>query len=186
MRKFIHILLAIIFLTTFNACGGGGGDLPIIGDDGGGGDSDDGNPADVSLKASPTKLDTGDIIRVAVRITGVEGRFQVKVKYPKQLKFINGSEILQGDGNPGPNKADFSSFITGKRYHYTIFPFYVPGHFGPDGKGTLTFTLQALGKVTDSIEVDTDELDLVNGGTGFDPEDPRFSPLDEVRIEVKG
>jgi hypothetical protein len=170
----------LVTLSFFIACGG----IPGF-DSGGGGDSNDGNPAEVRLKAEPQRIDSGDIVTVEVRITNVSKPFVLKIKHHENLTYVPDSMILFGDGNPGPNIPTPTDFgIINSSTRYLVVPFYAVPHFGERGKGTLSFNFQGTGETNDTIEIDADDGLVEANGLNFNPRSPQFSTLDEVRVRV--
>lgn len=175
MKNILHLLL-IVALTLTSACG-----LPGTG--GGGGGSSDTNPADVTLRIEPNRLDSGDIITVEIRVTNVTDAFVLKVRHNESLAYVPDSMVLYGDGNPGPNIPTPTDFAGEDDIRYLVVPFYAPAHFGAKGRGTLTFNFQGVFEDSARVALDADEFNLV-GPDFFDSNAPRFSAYIEQGVRI--
>ncbi len=160
-------------LLMLSSCGGGGG-----------GGSDFIGAAEVSVRVSPHKIDTGDRAEVSIDVSTVHpnGIF-LKVRIPKALSYVLNSAELEIDGQNidiGPKKN-----VTKDAYTYVVFIF-SQDDFGSDNRGKVRFQLAGNSAIQDGlVEVDADVNDpLVNDNNEFNVDSPEFGAESDASIEV--
>ena len=174
--KLLSALMASALCSVLlTGCGGGGG--------GGGGDNFIG-AANLRVKASPKKIDTGDRTQITIEVSEVnEAGILLKVKFPKGLSYVLSSAFLNVDSNEidiGPDKN-----LTKDNDTYLVF-FLTKADFGSEAQGSVTFQLVGNSVVSEGqIEVDADVNDpLVDDNTEFNVDTPEFGAEDSTDIEV--
>ena len=167
---FLNIFFAL-FLLQLNACGGGGG----------GGSSS--SPAQGSVRASPSSIDSGDTTTVTVDIREVDQTFILKVRYPSGLSFVQSSammELSDTDGIFSHSPAEFNS----DESTYLIF-FLNPNQFSSDGRGKLSFNLIGDETTSGQIGIDMDvENPDVDNSFEFSVANPNFTLISDTSIRV--
>lgn len=156
-------------------CGGGGG----------GGGSSSPEAAEVSVSASPSKIDSGDRTTVTVNIDSINPLgAMIKIRFPSGLAYVKNSSVLFVDGklkdaSPAFNKtADTDSYLV---------YFFSRSTIGENQSGRLELTLTGKSGVEDGhIEVDADVNDPnVADSKEFDAANPKFDAQDKTGIRVK-
>lgn len=168
-----HLLLSTLVLFACSSCGSGGG----------GGDDFIG-AANLSVRTSPSTIDTGDRTQVTIDVRDVhENGILLKVRIPAGLAYVPSSAFLvlnddEIDIGPDKNVAD-------NNRRYLVF-FLDDSEFDEDGAGVVKFQLVGNDSVADGeIEVDADVNDpLVNDNNEFDIEAPEFGAEDSTGITV--
>lgn len=179
-------LLTATLLSSITAgCGGGGG---------GGGDTTYSGAANVSIKASPSKIDTGSRTQVSIDISDVvESGIALKIRYPTGLKYVASSAFLY----VGEKEIDLTPTINTDvtKDDETYLVFYMPQaqfkRSGQDYEGdqaTMRLQLEGREAVQDGkIEVDPDVDDPAeDNASEFDVDTPEFEAEDSTSIEVVG
>jgi hypothetical protein len=179
------ILAATIFALNVVGCGGGGG---------GGGDTSYSGAANVSIRATPSKIDTGSRTQVSIDISDVvESGIAIKIRYPIGLKYVPSSAFL----NVGEKELDLTPTINVdvSKDDETYLVFYVTQsqfkRSGQDYDGEqATMTLQLEGREAvqnGEIEVDPDVDDPAeDNAVEFNVDTPEFEAEDSTPIEVVG
>lgn len=156
-----------------SGCGGGGGD----------GDSFIG-AANLSVRTSPSTIDTGDRTQVTIDVSDVhENGILLKVRIPAALAYVPASAFLIVDDNDidiGPDKN-----VADNNRRFLVF-FLDQNDFDDNGSGKVQFQLVGNDSVSDGeIEVDADVNDpLVNDDNEFDVTSPEFGAEDATDITV--
>lgn len=187
--KYFHLqALLVLSLTshTLLGCGGGGGSSS--GDSGG----DFVGAANVSIRATPSKIDSGDRTRISIDLSDVhENGIAVKVRFPVGLQYVKSSAFL----NVGEKKLDVSPTIneTDEKEDVIYLLFYLkqgqfkrPGEEYSGEQGSLTFQLEGRDSINDGeIEVDPDVDDPAeDNATEFKLDNPEFVAEDSTPIQV--
>jgi hypothetical protein len=179
------ILAATFFAFTGVGWGGGGG---------GGGDTSYSGAANVSIRATPSKIDTGSRTQVSIDISDVvESGIAIKIRYPIGLKYVPSSAFL----NVGEKELDLTPTINVdvSKDDETYLVFYVTQsqfkRSGQDYDGEqATMTLQLEGREAvqnGEIEVDPDVDDPAeDNAVEFNVDTPEFEAEDSTPIEVVG
>ena len=115
------------------------------------------------------------------------GAFSValKVKFPKQLRYISASSYLTVDDSD--SRFDPANSETASGSSYLVF--YVNrNNLGDDENGIVSFEVTGDKRVEDGlIEVDVDIDDPHHSNSSeFEPTDPKFDAQDAVTIQVRG
>jgi hypothetical protein len=179
-------LLGIFLVTSFVAsvvgCGGGGGDDS----------SDFSGAATVSLKLTPSQLDSGDRTLVSVEVGDVHPNgIALKFRYPDGLVYVPKSSVLivDEDGSRISPRVNVASTDGGSTY----LVYYLPQKLFRRAKeiysgepGTVQFQLVGKSAVTDGlVEVDADVDDAnVDNATEFNVAIPEFLAEDQQTISV--
>jgi hypothetical protein len=179
-------LFTATLLSSITAgCGGGGG---------GGGDTTYSGAANVSIKASPSKIDTGSRTQVSIDISDVvEGGIALKIRYPIGLKYVPSSAFL----NVGEKELDLTPTInvdvTKDDETYLVF-YMKQSQFKRSGdqyegeQATMVLLLEGREAVQEgAIEVDPDVDDPAeDNASEFNVDTPEFEAEDSTPIEVVG
>lgn len=179
-------ILSLTLLCSISAgCGGGGG---------GGGDTSFSGAANVSIQASPSKIDTGSRTLVSVDISDVvDSGIALKMRYPLGLKYVASSAFLY----VGEKEIDLTPTINTDvtKDDQTFLVFYMPQaqfkRSGQDYEGeqaTMKLQLEGREEVQNGeIEVDPDVDDPAEDNSSeFKVDTPEFEAEDSTPIEVVG
>ena len=174
--RFLPKVALLLLLTQASGCGGGGG---------GGGDDFIG-AAQVTIRASPSKIDTGDRMLVSVDISEVnENGIALKLKFPDGLTYVpSSSSLVIAD-----QSIDISPTVNQGKFNSVYLVYYLKkGIFGKDNRGTVELFLEGASAVVDgSLGVDADVDDpLIDNSVEFDPNNPDFVAEDSVDVNVEG
>jgi hypothetical protein len=185
MKSFrITFLSATALSLAAIGCGGGGG---------GGGTSYSG-AANVSVRATPSKIDTGSRAQVSIDISDVvESGIALKIRYPTGLKYVPSTAFLE----LGEKEVDLTPTVNVdvSKEDQTYLVFYMPQNqfkkSGRDYEGEqVTMILQLEGREelqNGEIEVDPDVDDPAeNNASEFNVDTPEFEAEDSTPIEVVG
>lgn len=187
MKRF-HFQAVFFSLTSFVVigCGGGGGSSS------GGAEGDFVGAANVSVRTTPAKIDSGDRTLVAIDISDVhESGIAVKIRFPVGLDYVKSSAFL----NVGGKKLDISPTIneTDQKEDVTYLVFYLSqAQFKRSGQeysgeqGALTLQLEGRDSIKEGqIEVDPDVDDPAeDNNMEFKLDNPEFVAEDTAAIEV--
>lgn len=167
------ILLALIgLISLLSGCGGGGGGDGFIG------------AAQVSISATPNRIDTGDRTQLRISISEVhENGIALKIHHPDGLTYVRDSATLIVEGadiDTGP-----LNNVSSETGVFLVF-YFTQSIFGKNDRGELLLELEATGEVSDgSIEVDADVDDpLIDNENEFSVETPEFQGEVSASIEV--
>jgi len=144
--------------------------------------------ANVTINASPKRIDTGDRTRVKLTISDVhEDGILLKIYYPSAFTYVNYSAYLkvndmEYDIDPNVDVAAGESVKSG---HYLVF-FFAKSDFGEKNYGELTLELVGSYSVKDgTIGVDPDVNDLeIPDKDEFNPFDPQYQAEATVVVSV--
>lgn len=179
------LLSAALFISTATGCGGGGG---------GGGDTSYSGAANVSINATPSKIDTGSRTQVSIDISDVvESGIALKMRYPIGLKYVASSAFLY----VGEKEIDLTPTVNTNvtKDDQTYLVFYMPQaqfkRSGQDYEGeqaTMKLLLEGREAVQNGeIEVDPDVDDPAEDNSSeFTIDTPEFEAEDSTPIEVVG
>lgn len=162
-------------LALLSSCGGGGG----------GGDDFVGAGL-VTVRSSPSTIDTGDRMLVTAEVSDLhENGILLKFRYPAGLDYVlDSAELLpQGTDNP----SDIGPAVNAQQDGETFLVFFLQrSQFGSEERGTVSFQLEGIDRVqSGEIEVDADVNDpLVDDSAEFDPESPEFGAEDATSVSV--
>lgn len=172
--QFVKLTAITMIASSLISCGGGSG-----GDDGG-----FIGAANVSLRVSPDKIDTGDRSKVTINITDIhENGILLKVKVPKQLAYVPDTAFLYVNSDEkdiGPDKN-----VTKDNDSFLVF-FLDQADFNDEDEGRIEFQLVGNDKVSEKeVQVDADVNDLqIVDSEEFSAESPEFGAEDAVSLEV--
>ena len=183
----LRLLLSLsLFLTPIIGCGSGGG----------GSSNSSSGAANISVTASPKKIDIQDRTTVRIKLEEVNRNgIVVKVRYPSRLEYVAGTSFLKVDGDDRDITPDVSVQDGNKRYLVFFFP---RSYFGdvPDSEdqdqtstpGELRFELVGKDNLSDgTIEVDVDVDDpTIDNSVEFTLDNTAFQVESEASIEVIG
>lgn len=175
MRKiYIASAFLLIFLTS---CGGGGSD---------GGGSGFVGAAQVSLKASPKTIDTGDRTEVRISVSDVnESGIALKIRFPSSLAYVPSSALLIVDGD----EKDATPTVNASKDDdiYLVF-YFSQDDFGADAEGEVVVLLEGVSsEAAGFIEVDADVDDpAIDNASEFSLEEPEFVAESDSGIVVEG
>lgn len=175
------LFILSLSVLVLSSCVGGGG--------GGGGGGDSLEPAEVIIDASPVKIDSGDRMRVTLDLYNIDEKgVLLKVRYPIQLDYIEGSSYLRVLGekveiNPAVNITTGNS---GEEFTYLVYDLPKTA-FGEQNDATLGFILEGTSATTDGvIAVDPDFNDpSLTIDEKFSGTAPQFDPVQSFGIEVR-
>jgi hypothetical protein len=181
----LTLLSATIVTLTAVGCGGGGG---------GGGDTSYSGAANVSIRATPSKIDTGSRTQVTIDISDViESGIALKIRYPIGLKYVPSTAFLE----VGEKEVDLTPTINVdvSKDDEAYLVFYMPQsqfkRSGQDYEGeqaTMVLQLEGREEVQNGqIEVDPDVDDPAeDNASEFNVDTPEFEAEDSTPIEVVG
>lgn len=181
-------LLTLLLLTStsilLHGCGGGGGD---------GSDETFSGAASVSIRVTPSDIDTGDRAQVELSVGDVsEVGVAIKVRYPSGLRYVSGSatltvETVEKKVNPSANVSSQEAKISYLVFYVPQKSFRRPGEPYSGDPGTLTFQLAGKSEVKDGlVEVDADIDDPTKDNSEeFKITSPEFLADDQAPISVQ-
>ncbi len=164
-------------------CGGGGG---------GGGGGDFVGAANVDVRCSPERIDSGDRTQVNIELSNVhENGIAVKVRYPSGLRYVTGSSFLmvgerEIDVSPTVNVTSDEDDVTYLVFYLSQSQFRRSNQEYSGESGTLLVQLEGRKTVVDGeIEVDPDVDDPAeDNATEFDLANPEFISESSASISV--
>jgi hypothetical protein len=174
--------LSLIALANLAGCGGGGG---------GGGESFFG-AANVSVRATPSRIDSGDRTQVTMELSDVhENGIGVKIRFPAGLRYVQASSFLMVDEKEIDVSPTVNQTIETEELTYLVF-YLSQAQFRRSSReyngepGTLIIQLEGRKAVSDGeIEVDPDVDDPdEDNQVEFDINNPEFVPEGSASIEV--
>ena len=181
-------LLTLALLTTASAvlhgCGGGGGD---------GSDESFSGAASVSIRVTPSDIDTGDRTQVELSVGDVnEVGVALKLRYPSGLRYVSGSATLTVESvekkiNPSVNISSQEAKISYLVFYVPQKSFRRPGEPYSGDPGTVTLQLAGKAQVQDGlVEVDADIDDPAKDNSEeFKITSPEFLADDQAPISVQ-
>lgn len=173
MKSIIKACLCLLTISLLVACGGGGG-----------GNSDDfAGAARLSLKASPTTIDSGDRLKISVEIRDVHPKgIALKIRVPVGLDYVLDSGVLSVNGD----ELDISPTENVISDDMLYLVFYLDAEDFDESTGTVSIEFEGSEEIrSGQIEVDADVDDpLIDNSSEFDIDSPEFDAEDEVTIEV--
>jgi hypothetical protein len=185
MKKSISQIscMVLVAATSFLGCGGGGG---------GGGSGTFYGAANVNVRATPNKIDSGDRTQVNIELSEVhENGIAVKIRFPAGLRYVPGSSFLlvdekEIDVDPTVLQTDDSEDITYIVIYLSQSQFRRSSEEYNGESGTLLVQLEGRETVINGeIEVDPDVDDPAEGNdVEFDIKNPEFVSESSASIEV--
>jgi hypothetical protein len=181
-RTYLLMTLSVITLATLTGCGGGGG---------GGGDSFFG-AANVSVRATPSRIDSGDRTQVTMELSDVhENGIAVKIRFPAGLRYVQASSFLMVDEKEIDVTPTINQTVESEDLTYLVF-YLSQAQFRRSSReyngepGTLIIQLEGRKAVLDGeIEVDPDVDDPdEDNQVEFDITNPEFVSEGSASIEV--
>lgn len=177
-RPLLHAWLLCCFpLAIVTSCGGGGG----------GGSAAANAPGDAALSVERGTVDSGDLFRVNVEMfdpnpTGVI----LKLRFDKAIRYSPNSALL-APGKREQARLDPAFEVTVGDYRYLVF-FISPQAINFRDYLSFGLTLKAIStNAAAPIGVDLDSNDPnVPDSREFDEKRPRFTPLDESWVRIRG
>ena len=176
MKIFPAMLLFLVSLLMLAGCGGGGGD-----------GSDFIGAAQARIEVNPQTIDTGDHIRVTVRISSVhQDGIALKIRFPSGLAYVPSTAFLTVDQHEIDESPEVDVTSETDSKSYLVF-YFTQAIFGEGETGELEIELEGVSEIADGrVEVDADVDDpLISNDTEFDIEAPEFLAEDEAKIEVR-
>lgn len=171
----LAVVLGLLVITCIIGCGSGSG-----GDD----EEDFIGAAIISIRTSPTEVDTGDRTESTIDISEVDtnGIF-LKVRFPEALAYVLNSAKIKVDNVETPFPPSISTTIENE--NYLVFMM-ARSDIGDDNEATLTLQLEGVEAIEDAlIEIDADIDDpLVDNSVEFDPDNPEFGAEDGADVTV--
>lgn len=172
-----YLLSTFTFLLLLSGCSGGGGGDDFIG------------AADVSINASPNRIDSQDRTRVRVSISRVTSEgILLKIRYPRGLTYAPSTSTLVVSEDEFNIEPSINTEIEGDVYlvYFLSSSLFNVQSDDEGDSGELTLELIGVSTVNDgSIEVDADVDDpLVENTVEFDASNPAFEAESETSIEV--
>jgi hypothetical protein len=185
MNKTINLisLIAVAAATNLLGCGGGGGDGdsgPFFG------------AANVDVRTTPSRIDSGDRTQVSIELSDVhENGIAVKIRFPAGLRYVPGSSFLLVDErkidvdptiiqtDPAEDLSYIVTYLTQNQFRRSSEEY--------NGEsGTLLIQLEGRKSVVNGeIEVDPDVDDPAEGNdVEFDISNPEFAAESSASIEV--
>jgi hypothetical protein len=143
-----------------------------------------GNPARLDLRVDPNILDAGDFITTEINISEISKPFILKIRYNNSLKYLKHSMTVY-IGNTNyilPTKPRSYKSANNTNYLVEIFPDIAV--FEQEKKARVVINFQAIAELDDNIAVDADEYLAHLSNSEFDPDNPLFSPIKLVSVEV--
>jgi hypothetical protein len=179
---YLFLLAATISSTTIG-CGGGGG---------GGGGGEFVGAANVSVRCTPNKIDSGDRTQVKIELSNVhENGIAVKIRYPSGLKYVPSSSFLminerELDVSPTVNATSDKEDLTYLVFYLSQSQFRRSNQEYSGESGTLLVQLEGRDTVVDGeIEVDPDVDDPAeDNSVEFDITSPEFISEASASISV--
>ncbi len=167
--------LLLIFIALLSSCGSSGSD-----------DTDFIGAANVQLEVTPTTIDTGDRLRVQIKISDTNlNDLIIKIRYPDSLSYVPSSATIDFQDDPEDATPNFNQTADGE--NYLVF-FISSENFEDFDEATLEVQLRALNDLKGGqLEVDADVDDpLISNSREFDINQPEFTAEDSVTIKVLG
>jgi hypothetical protein len=189
MKKNISSISTFLVLTTAGLLSG------LTGCGGGGGGSDTGSffgAANVNVRATPSRIDSGDRTQVSIELSDVhENGIAVKVRFPAGLRYVPGSSFLlvdekKIDVDPTIIQTDESEDLTYVVTYLSQNQFRRSSEEYNGESGTLLIQLEGRKSVINGeIEADPDVDDPDEGNdVEFDISNPEFVAESSASIEV--
>jgi hypothetical protein len=184
MNKLASPLAIVSSLTALLAgCGGGGG---------GSDSSDFVGAAEVSMQATPTKIDSGDRTLVTTEVSNViESGIALKFRFPDSLRYVPESAFLYVNKKEIDLTPTVNQVSTEERARYVVFYikqnlFAKPGRKYEGEGGTIKLQLEGVKALEEGkIEVDADVDDPAeDNATEFKIDSPEFVAEDDSNIAV--
>jgi hypothetical protein len=181
------VFLSLVFCAATSplyGCGGGGG--------GGTSDPSYSGSADVSVQATPSKIDTGDRTEVSIDISNVNPNgIALKIRYPNGLQYVPSSAKLLTQDKETDLTPTFNLAAPSEPQMYLVF-YLKQRSFRPAGEqyngqsGTVVLQLVGMGAVDGGdIDVDPDVDDrTVDNAVEFNVNQPQFVPESSAGITV--
>lgn len=176
------LYLSLILCSSVFGCGGGGGSS----------DPTYSGSADVSIQATPSKIDTGDRTEVSIEVSNVNANgIALKIRYPNGLQYVPSSAKLLTEEKEADLTPTVNVAAPGEPQMYLVF-FLKQRSFRPTGQqytgqsGTVALQFVGLGAVDGgTIEVDADVDDhSVDNTVEFNVNQPQFVPASSAKITV--
>jgi hypothetical protein len=173
MNSALRICLLLSVISVIAACGGGGG--------GGGSGS-----ATASISASPTTIDTGDVINTRVEVGDADDNgIIVKIRMPSGLGYVKDSATLKVDGKESRRTPNFN--VTASGFRYVVF-FLSKASLGKGNFGEINLQFEGVKAVTSGeIALDVDlNNPLIPNEIEFIAARPEFTAEEQIGIRVRG
>lgn len=182
LRTFTATLLCCVTSLNLAGCGSSGG----------GGGEDFVGAANVSVRSSPRRIDSGDRAQVDIELSEVhENGIAVKVRYATGLRYVPGSAFLligdrELDVSPTANITDDKEDLTYLVFYLSQSQFRRSNREYNGEAGTLRIQLEGRDTIVDGeIEVDPDVDDPAeNNAMEFDIASPEFVSEASASISV--
>lgn len=181
---FKRSLMAVALCAGALACGGGGG--------GSGGSDSFFGAANVDVRVSPSKIDSGDRTQVQIELSDVhENGIAVKIRFPSGLRYVPGSSFLlidskEIDVDPTAVQTDDAEDLSYVVTYLSQNQFRRSSQEYNGESGTLIIQLEGRKAVVDGeVEVDPDVDDPAEDNSiEFDISNPEFVAESSASIEV--
>jgi hypothetical protein len=181
---FKRSLMAVALCAGALACGGGGG--------GSGGSDSFFGAANVDVRVSPSKIDSGDRTQVQIELSDVhENGIAVKIRFPSGLRYVPGSSFLlidskEIDVDPTAVQTDNAEDLSYVVTYLSQNQFRRSSQEYNGESGTLIIQLEGRKAVVDGeVEVDPDVDDPAEDNSiEFDISNPEFVAESSASIEV--
>jgi hypothetical protein len=175
------LLASTVALTGCGGGGGGSGDPAFVG------------AANVTLKTTPSTIDSGDRTLVQAEVSEViENGISLKFRYPESLRYVPKSGVLvfnnkEVDLTPTVNKVSEEEGLVYLVFYLKQSLFTKPGQKYQGEGGEVQIQLEGIKALDDGkIEIDADVDDPAeNNSTEFSIEEPEFVAADEAYIRVR-
>lgn len=185
MKKSLSRMTLVVLAATIGLMGCGGG----------GGGSDSGSffgAANVDVRTTPSRIDSGDRTQVSIELSDVhENGIAVKIRFPAGLRYVPGSSFLMIDDkeidvDPTIIQTDESEDLTYVVTYLTQNQFRRTSEEYNGESGTLLLQLEGRKSVINGeVEVDPDVDDPSEGNdVEFDIRNPEFAAESSASIEV--
>jgi hypothetical protein len=176
-------LLVVLATTGLLGCGGGGG---------GSGSGPFFGAANVDVRTTPSRIDSGDRTQVSIELSDVhENGIAVKIRFPAGLRYVPGSSFLlvdekEIDVDPTIIQTDEAEDLSYVVTYLTQSQFRRSSQEYNGESGTLLLQLEGRKSVIDgAIEVDPDVDDPAESNDiEFDISNPEFAAEGSASIEV--
>jgi hypothetical protein len=176
--------MAVALCAGALACGGGGG--------GSGGSDSFFGAANVDVRVSPSKIDSGDRTQVQIELSDVhENGIAVKIRFPSGLRYVPGSSFLlidskEIDVDPTAVQTDNAEDLSYVVTYLSQNQFRRSSQEYNGESGTLIIQLEGRKAVVDGeVEVDPDVDDPAEDNSiEFDISNPEFVAESSASIEV--
>jgi hypothetical protein len=177
---YVFLLVATITSTAIGCGGGGGGGGEFVG------------AANVSVRCTPKKIDSGDRTQVRIELSNVhENGIAVKIRYPSGLRYVPSSSFLminerELDASPTVNSTSDKEDLTYLVFYLSQSQFRRSNQEYSGESGTLLVQLEGRDTVVDGeIEVDPDVDDPAeDNSVEFDIASPEFISEASASISV--